>query len=40
MFERLDGDLQQQTLLRIDPVGFARRDAEVFGVERIDVVEE
>ena len=40
MFERLDGDLQQQALLRIDPIGFARRDAEVLGVKSIDVVKE
>ena len=40
VLECLDGDLEEQTLLRIDPVGFARGDTEEVGVERIDVVEE
>ena len=40
MLEGLDGDLEQQTLLRIDAVGFARRDAEELGIEGIDVIEE
>ena len=40
MLKCLHGDLEQQSLLRIDPVGLARRDAEVLGVEGIDVIEE
>ena len=39
MLERLDGDLEQQALLRIDAVGFARRDTEELGVETGDVAE-
>ena len=40
MFERFDGDLEQQALLRIDPVGFTRRDTEKVRVERIDITQE
>ena len=40
MLERFDGDLEQEALLRIDPIGFPRGDAEVVGVERIDVAQE
>ena len=40
MFERFDGDLEQQALLRIDPVSFPRRDTEEVRVERIDIAQE
>ncbi len=40
MFERLDGHLEDQPLLRIDVVGLARSDAEVVGVEARDVGQE
>ena len=40
IFERVPGTLEQQALLRVHALGFARRDAEVFGVETIDVAQE
>ena len=40
MFECFDSDLEQQALLRIDPVSFARRNTEEVSVERIDIVQE
>ena len=40
MLEGLDGHLEKQTLLRIDPVCFARRDGEEIGIEGIDVTQE
>ena len=40
MLECLDGDLEQQTLLGIDAIGFSRRDAEEVGVELVDTAQE
>ncbi len=40
VLERLPGDLQQDALLRVHQLGFARHDSEKFGVESLDVVEE
>ena len=40
MLERFDGDLEQQALLRIDPVSFPGRDTEEVRVERIYVAQE
>ena len=40
MLQSLNSDFEQKTLLWIDPVGFARRDAEKIRVEGIDVIQE
>ena len=40
VLERLVGDLEQQTVLRIDAACLARRQAEEGGVELVDLVDE
>ena len=39
VFQRFPGQFQQQTLLRVEQFGFARRNAEEVGVELVDVRE-
>ena len=40
MFQRLGAELQQQTMLRIHALGFARRDAEELRVEVVGIAHE
>jgi hypothetical protein len=40
ILQRLPGNLQKETLLRIDVVSFPRRDAKEFGFEPIDALNE